>query len=308
MTNHSICNRNVLATGLAVVTVSALFALNQGTAWAQSNSMESESASGARALDGYCPVCIIEMKKWVRGNPNHKAEYDGKTYYFPGEKQKEVFLADPAKYVPALGGDCTVCYVKLGKRVPGNVHHAAFHGKRLFLFPGDAQQQEFLANAEKYANVDLALGGKCAVCLAELKKEVPGKPEIAAVHDGLRYLFPSDKQRQEFLANPAKYAVNSAEQKHASTTAREPKLVTIMGKSGCAGCDYGVTPIGAPDELGLAVSTADGKVYVVEDAQKLYRDVYENRFEGVSLKVSGNVLKQDGKITWIQPKQLQVLN
>ena len=98
------------------------------------------------------------MKKWVRGNPNHKAEYDGKTYYFPGEKQKEVFLADPAKYVPALGGDCTVCYVKLGKRVPGNVHHAAFHGKRLFLFPGDAQQQEFLANAEKYANVDLALG------------------------------------------------------------------------------------------------------------------------------------------------------
>ena len=121
-------------------------------------------------------------------------------------------------------------------------------------------------------------------------------------------MFPSDKQRQEFLANPAKYAVNSAEQKHASTTAREPKLVTIMGKSGCAGCDYGVTPIGAPDELGLAVSTADGKVYVVEDAQKLYRDVYENRFEGVSLKVSGNVLKQDGKITWIQPKQLQVLN
>ena len=46
MTNHSICNRNVLATGLAVVTVSARFALNQGTAWAQSNSMESESASG----------------------------------------------------------------------------------------------------------------------------------------------------------------------------------------------------------------------------------------------------------------------
>jgi YHS domain-containing protein len=308
MTSFRFSKRNVLATGLAVAIALAISTTGHQIAHAQSKSMAAEAKTGSPALDGYCPVCIIELKKWVLGKPEHQTEYDGKVYFFPGEKQRATFLADPAKYVPALGGDCTVCFVKFGKRVPGNVHHAAFHGKRLFLFPGDAQQQEFVANADKYANVDLAFGGNCAVCLVDLKKEAPGKPEIAVVHDGLRYLFPSDKQRREFLANPGKYAVQPVAQKQASAAGRDAKFVTIMGKSGCAGCDYGVTPIGAPDELGLAVSTADGNVYVVEDAHKLYRQVYENRFEELSLKVSGKVLKHEGKITWIQPKQLEVLN
>ena len=86
---------------------------------------KSGSASASVALQGYCPVCIIKMKKWVKGNPNIQATYDGKTYYFPSSEQKGMFLSDPAKYVPALGGDCTVCLAKMGERVPGTVHHAA---------------------------------------------------------------------------------------------------------------------------------------------------------------------------------------
>ena len=66
----------------------------------------------------------------------------------------------------------------------------------------------------------------------------------------------------------------------------------MTGKSGCAGCDHGVSPIGAPDELGLAVNAADGKVYVVENAHKLFPKVYEERFAGLPLEVSGKVLKR----------------
>lgn len=43
------------------------------------------------------------------------------------------------------------------------------------------------------------------MCRVELRQDVPGKPEFAAYRKGLRFLFPSDEQRQMFLANPSKY-------------------------------------------------------------------------------------------------------
>jgi len=81
-------------------------------------------------LEGYCPVCIIDASKWEKGSPKHPATYDGVTYHFANDATKQKFLANPAKYVPALGGDCTVCYAKLGKRSPGSTSHVVRHEDR----------------------------------------------------------------------------------------------------------------------------------------------------------------------------------
>ncbi len=251
---------------------------------------------------------VVEMKKWVRGNPQQQVTYDGKTYYFPGEDQKKMFLADAAKYVPALGGDCTVCLVNMKRRVPGNIRKSALKDKRLFLFPGDEQKREFMANPDKYADADLALGGKCAVCRVEMNKDVPGKREIAAYYQGFRYLFPGDQQRQMFLANPSKYAVRGVAGAQASTASESTRLVAVRGKSGCAGCDHGIAPLGAPTELGLAINSPDGKIYVVEDAHKLYPKVYEHRFDGIPLELKGTVLKREGNVAWVQSSSMKVLN
>ena len=35
---------------------------------------------------------------------------------------------------------------------------------------------------------------------------------------------------------------------------------------------------------------------------------YEDRFEGLPVAVTGKVIKRDGKITWIQPTNLKVVN
>ena len=307
MLNISKRRQQTVATCLvAILSVVALIASN-GNVSAQSTKRTRTTKVGL-ALEGYCPVCVIEMKKWVRGKPKYQTTYDGKTYYFPSEKQKKMFLSSPAKYVPALGGDCTVCLAKMGKRVAGNIYNASLHEQRLFLFPSDAQKKEFQAHPSQYADIDLALGGKCSVCQVEMKKDVPGKQEIAVVHQGLRYLFPAEKQRKMFLANPKKYAVKQATNKQASSKTARTQLVTVKGKSGCAGCDHGVVPIGSPDELGLAVNAKDGTVYVIEDAHKLYPKVYQARFEEVSIAVTGKVLKRAGKITWIQPTDLKVVN
>ena len=157
------------------------------------------------ALEGYCPVSIVAMKKWVKGDPAYQVAYDGRSYLFANEQGKTMFQADPAKYVPALGGDCAVALVKMGKRVPGNIRHASFHDGRLFLFWSADGHRMFQAEPAAYADADLALGGTCPVCRVNMGQNVPGKPEIAAFYNGFRYLFPAAEQRQAFLAGPEKY-------------------------------------------------------------------------------------------------------
>ena len=159
------------------------------------------------ALEGYCPVCVIEMKQWVKGSPEHAVEYDGNVYLFPGQEQQDMFARNPQKYAPVLGGDCVVCYVNNGDRVAGSVRNAALSGGRLYLFPNKELRQEFLDNPDKYKGEDVAAGGRCTVCRVEMGKEVAGKPEFSLMHDGLRYLFPGKEQMQMFMENPDKYEV-----------------------------------------------------------------------------------------------------
>ena len=132
-----------LATSLILLGALAVSVAGGNTALAQTKA--SSQTSGV-ALEGYCPVCIVEAKKWVRGNSRHQVTHDSRTYYFPSDKEKRMFEANPAKYVPALGGDCTVCYANAGKRVPGNIRHGVFHNGRLFLLPSGREKKEFLAN------------------------------------------------------------------------------------------------------------------------------------------------------------------
>ncbi len=257
-------------------------------------------------LDGYCPVCIIDAKKWVKGNARHHATYDGVTYYFPSDVEKKKFEASPEQYTPALGGDCTVCYAMLGKRVPGSVRHAVRYQNRLFLFPGEKKKKAFRANPAKYADIDLALNGQCAVCLVKAGKKVPGKAMFTAIHNGFRYQFPSRGELEAFIANPEHYASRAVKMAGRMVTRNAGEQVSVVGRSGCAGCEHGVVPIGAPDELGLAINAEDGTVYVVEDAHRLFPKLYEDRYDGVQLKLRGTVIKRQGDIAWVKPSELAV--
>ncbi len=258
------------------------------------------------ALEGFCSVCITEANKWVPGKPEFSTVFDGQQYNFPGDAQRQMFLADPAKYVPALGGDCTVCFLNAGKRTPGNIRFAVRHNERLFLFPSDEIRQAFKADPVRFENADLAAAGQCIVCQVEAGKAMPGKAEFTAIHDGMRYLFPGAEQRQMFLANPAKYVPAAGTNESAALPVSSKELV-ISGTSTCAACEYGVHPLKASDTLGLAITGDDGNVYIVEDAHELYPQVYEDRFDKLKLKVHGKVLKTDGKFVWVQSRNLETL-
>lgn len=295
---------------------------NQGSETRQGSATRGQEAPWG--LEGYCPVCVIEKQEWVKGSADFVTTYDSKRYAFPGQEQLDMFLQNPAKYVPALGGDCTVCMVNMRKRVAGNIRHAAIRNSRLFLFPGEEQQKEFLANPEKYENADVAFSGQCAVCRVEMNQDVAGKPEFAAFYRSVRYLFPGDEQRKTFLANPEKYAIKpptaadnagsgtrggSGNRGGSESRSEEPAadanaLVAYIGKSGCAGCEFGKTPLLAPNELGLAITGDDGHVYIVENAHEEFPQIYEDRFDALQLKVVGRPVKSEGKFTWIIPTSL----
>lgn len=157
------------------------------------------------ALKGYCPVCVIEMKQWVKGNPTIQARHDGKTYYFPSDEKRQLFLKNPDKYAPALGGNCAVCMTEMQKQEPGSIHFSALHEGRLFLFPSAEIKAKFMADPAKYETIDLALGGNCAVCLVN-QKVVSGNPEFSTTYGGMRYQFDSANDRSVFLSNPTLYA------------------------------------------------------------------------------------------------------
>ena len=262
----------------------------------------------AVGLDGYCPVCVVKMKKWVKGSPEHEVVYDGKRYLFPGADQKQMFLADPARFVPALGGDCGVCLAKMDKRVPGSVKFGAIHKGRVWLFPGNEQRQMFLDNANQFENIDLAHGGACAVCAVEMQKQVPGKPDFTVVYKGFRYQFPGEDQMKMFLADPARYEQQPSPAGAAVPALEATQLVSIEGRSGCAACDFGVHPLRDQGQLGLAVKSQDGKVYILEGAHRDYKKLYDGRFDGLSLKVTGRILQERGQFVWLDPKDVSLLN
>ncbi len=158
------------------------------------------------ALEGNCPVCLVKLGKVVPGKAEYASVYDGRRYLFPSPKQKRMFDANPVAFTPTLGGNCTVCKVEMKKDVPGKADFHVTRNGRLYLFPSAKQRDMFLANPDKYADADVVLGGNCSVCKIELGKDVPGNPDISVDYNGRRYLFPAEKQRTMFLANPSKYA------------------------------------------------------------------------------------------------------
>ena len=261
------------------------------------------------ALNGNCAVCLINGQKIVKGKAEHAVVYDGQTYLFPSEEVKKTFATNPEKYVPALNGDCTVCFAHHdGVRNPGTIEHVSFYQGRAFLFPNDNIKALFDKSPKQYADVDLACDGKCIVCKIEGGKDVPGKPEFTSIYKGMRYQFPSESVMQKFQANPEKYTAQKNDgTKTSSTTAAASQMVSIKGTTGCAACEYGVHPKKDPNELGLAVKSGDGTVYVIEGAHDSHPDLYKSRFQSLKISVKGKELARKGKFVWLEPQSIEKL-
>ena len=83
--------------------LAALMIVTVATAWA---GVETSTDSDGVILNGYDAVSYFTVNRAVRGDQEITAEHEGATYRFSTEANREAFLADPDRFVPAYGGYC----------------------------------------------------------------------------------------------------------------------------------------------------------------------------------------------------------
>jgi YHS domain-containing protein len=72
-------------------------------------------AQGA-AIGGFDTVSFHTQGKPMAGSPQFTAQYQGATWQFASAANRDLFVANPAKYAPAYGGWCSAGASK-GKKV-----------------------------------------------------------------------------------------------------------------------------------------------------------------------------------------------
>jgi YHS domain-containing protein/thiol-disulfide isomerase/thioredoxin len=112
------------------------------------------------ALDGHCPVHLLEQSAWVSGDRRWGAHHRGQTYLFVSEGCQKKFMANPDRYAPALSGQDPVALVDRGQSVAGRREHGCFFGaepnRRVVLFANEASFEAFKNNPQRYAGQILA--------------------------------------------------------------------------------------------------------------------------------------------------------
>jgi len=69
------------------------------------------------AVSGYDPVAYFTQSKAVKGSKEKAVVYEGVTYYFSSDANKEEFKKNPAKYEPEYGGWCAYAMGAKGEKV-----------------------------------------------------------------------------------------------------------------------------------------------------------------------------------------------
>ncbi|MFQ5589964.1 MAG: YHS domain-containing (seleno)protein [Phycisphaerae bacterium] len=171
-----------------------------------------DDAKREPALGGHCPVCYFEKGQAQKGAPAHQVDYLGELYYFCSAEAKKKFETVPDKYLPQLGGLCTMALGgPYGNRMPGDPAAFAIVDGRLYLFFDQRAKQLW---EETPRSVILRahelfeqprLRGYCPVSYLRDNKAVKGNPSIRSVYKTYVYYMQSRDAKKAFDEEPEKY-------------------------------------------------------------------------------------------------------
>lgn len=91
---------------ILLVALCLLFSIATGQAFAGADSKHFNLDGDGYAIERYDPVAYFTDGKAVPGDSAFTAEYDGAKYAFASEEHRQMFLGEPARYVPQYGGHC----------------------------------------------------------------------------------------------------------------------------------------------------------------------------------------------------------
>ncbi|MCF6133126.1 YHS domain-containing (seleno)protein [Flavobacterium wongokense] len=90
------------------------------TTFAQNTRVSNFNLENKLAIQGYDPVAYFTQKKAVKGKSTIATTYEGVTYNFSTQANKEAFLKNPAGYEPQYGGWCAYAMGANGEKVEIN--------------------------------------------------------------------------------------------------------------------------------------------------------------------------------------------
>jgi YHS domain-containing protein len=123
----------------------AVFGMGVSKGWAGSENHALNADENGVMLHGYDPVAYFTQDDAVKGDPAITAEHDGVTYHFSSHETRDMFEAEPAKYVPAFGGFCAMG-TAMGVKIDTNPELFRVVDNRLFLNVAEAPQQKWLSD------------------------------------------------------------------------------------------------------------------------------------------------------------------
>ncbi len=86
------------------------------------------------AIQGYDPVAYFTQKKAVKGKSTFTSTYEGVTYNFSSQANKDLFLKKPTSYEPQYGGWCAFAMGDYGEKVEINPETFKIIDGKLYLY------------------------------------------------------------------------------------------------------------------------------------------------------------------------------
>jgi thioredoxin-related protein/YHS domain-containing protein len=103
------------------------------------------------AMEGYCPVTLLEDRKWHKSDPKFGAIHRGRTYLFRTAAEQTKFLTDPDRYSPVLSGLDPVVFAQRGEQVEGKRSYGLTYNRQIYLFADEASLKAFEQSPQAYA-------------------------------------------------------------------------------------------------------------------------------------------------------------
>lgn len=104
------------------------------TTFAQNSRASQFNLENKTAIQGYDPVAYFTQKKAVKGKTTIAATYEGVTYNFSSQANKDIFLKNPGGYEPQYGGWCAFAMGDYGKKVEIDPETFKVLDGKLYLF------------------------------------------------------------------------------------------------------------------------------------------------------------------------------
>ena len=104
---------------------------------------------GGLALGGYDSAAYWTTKKAAKGEQSFSFDWNGVTWVFASQANRDAFAASPAKYAPAFNGYCPFCLAG-GKLVPGVGNYWDISNGKLYLLLSARVRDDFIMKVDYY--------------------------------------------------------------------------------------------------------------------------------------------------------------